>query len=89
MNTSRKGARAENLCRRTLERQGYTVVRAAASHGPFDLVAVARRRVLFIAVFSGRFRKERVRALAGLACPRSCWKEAWIVRGSRIARRSL
>lgn len=50
VNYSRTGARIENLIRADLERTGYDVVRAAASKGPADLVAIGDGEVLFIQV---------------------------------------
>ncbi|MCK6553325.1 hypothetical protein L6Q96_01865 [Candidatus Binatia bacterium] len=38
MNTSAKGRRLEGRSKAVLEAAGYTVIRAAASKGPFDLV---------------------------------------------------
>ncbi len=38
-----KGARLERIAKRRLERNGYVVIRAAGSHGPFDLVALRAR----------------------------------------------
>lgn len=35
-----KGSRLERNAKRRLEEEGYVVIRAAGSHGPFDLVAL-------------------------------------------------
>ncbi len=35
-----KGTRLELIAKRRLEKEGYLVIRAAGSHGPFDLVAL-------------------------------------------------
>ncbi len=35
-----KGTRLERVVKRHLEERGYIVIRAAGSHGPFDLVAL-------------------------------------------------
>jgi Holliday junction resolvase len=35
-----KGRRYEYRAKKSLESMGYTVIRAAGSHGPFDLVAI-------------------------------------------------
>lgn len=43
MNRARKGRELEHRARKRLEAQGYYVVRAAASLGLWDLVAIARR----------------------------------------------
>ncbi len=37
-----KGTRLELIAKRRLESKGYAVIRAAGSHGPFDLVALKR-----------------------------------------------
>lgn len=50
VNYAAVGARIENIVRADLERAGYDVVRAAASKGPADLVAVGDDEVLFIQV---------------------------------------
>jgi Holliday junction resolvase len=52
MNTKRKGTRNERRSRALLEGQGYTVTRAAASLGAFDLIAIGARRVLLVQVKS-------------------------------------
>ncbi len=38
-----KGTRLERIAKRRLEEKGYVVIRAAGSHGPFDLVALKSR----------------------------------------------
>ncbi len=38
-----KGTRLERIAKRRLEEKGYVVIRAAASRGPFDLVALRSR----------------------------------------------
>lgn len=41
MNTNyQRGRRAEYEAKKLLEKRGYQVIRAAGSHGPFDLVAI-------------------------------------------------
>jgi len=50
MNTKAKGARAERRARAMLEADGWTVIRAGGSFGPFDLVAVSRRGVRLLQV---------------------------------------
>ena len=50
----RRGAEAERLCGKILERAGYWVIRAAGSRGVVDLVALRPGRVLGIQVKRGR-----------------------------------
>jgi hypothetical protein len=52
-NNAAKGAGRENRVRRQLERDGYWVVRSAASKGSLDLLAIKRPQVLGIQVKSG------------------------------------
>ena len=54
MKAKAKGARAERRARAMLEAQGYMVVRAGGSLGPFDLVAVSRSGVRLIQVKTNR-----------------------------------
>jgi len=64
-----KGRRVEYRVKEVLEGEGYYVVRAAGSHGLFDLVAInpATRRILLVQVrgsergVSGRERGEMAR----------------------------
>jgi Holliday junction resolvase-like predicted endonuclease len=54
VNRGRVGADAERRLKQQLEAEGYLVVRAAASKGPVDLVAIDGRRVMLIQVKRGR-----------------------------------
>ena len=54
MNRGRVGADAERSLKKQLEAESYLVVRAAASKGPVDLVAMDRRRTMLIQVKRGR-----------------------------------
>lgn len=78
-----QGVRAEYRAREELYRQGYaTVLRAAGSHGPADLVAVGATRVKFVQVKSTvQARPDFSRELAALRAwqvPEPCAKELWI-----------
>jgi Holliday junction resolvase len=53
MNTAVKGRRAEHRARRLLEASGFSVVRAAGSKGPADLVAWDTTSIRFLSVKSG------------------------------------
>jgi Holliday junction resolvase len=48
-----KGARAEYIVRDALKAQGWLVLRAYASKGAFDLLAVTRGRVALVEVKAG------------------------------------
>ena len=53
MSAAAKGRRAEHRARALLESIGYSVVRAAASKGPADLVAWDAVSIRFVSVKSG------------------------------------
>jgi Holliday junction resolvase len=53
MNASHKGRRGEHRARALLEAAGFTVVRAAASKGPVDLVAFDAVSFRLVSVKSG------------------------------------
>lgn len=48
MNTAAKGRRAEHKTRARLEAEGYSVIRAAASKGVFDLCAYNKAHCRFV-----------------------------------------
>lgn len=52
MSSKAKGTRREHRSRALLEAAGYTVVRAAGSHGAFDLVGFSRIDVVLVQVKS-------------------------------------
>ncbi len=54
MNTAKKGRRLEHRSRALLESLGYTVIRAAASKGDWDLVAYSATDWLLVQVKAGR-----------------------------------
>ena len=82
MNAKAKGARAERRARRMLELQGWTVVRAAGSLGPFDLVAFNRERLRLIQVKTNRGpSEEEWEALSDFnCCPPITRREIWLFR---------
>lgn len=49
---ARRGIDAERQAQRQLEDAGYTTVRSAGSHGPFDVIALNGRESLWIQVKS-------------------------------------
>ena len=60
-----KGRRIEYKCKRELEELGYTVLRSAGSHGPFDLIAIhpAMKTILLIQVKARELRPSELRRL--------------------------
>ncbi len=82
MNTSAKGARAERRARKLLEAAGFTVIRAGASLGLFDLVAFNRVLLLVVQVKVNRGPSpaERARISSFENVPRCARKELWLYR---------
>lgn len=80
MNTSAKGARNERKARRMLEAVGYTVVRAAASLGLFDLVSFGRVGLRLVQVKTNRkpSRAERARIASFDNLPANSTREVWL-----------
>jgi Holliday junction resolvase len=54
MSAYRRGYAAELRAKRILERRGHVVVRAAGSHGPVDLVGIAKHWTRLVQVKRGR-----------------------------------
>lgn len=70
INRAGKGRRREHQSRRYLEAQGYTVLRAAASKGIFDLVAVGSADVLLVQCKSNSWpRGDELSRLWAFKCP--------------------
>lgn len=82
MNTKAKGARNERRARALLESEGYTVMRAGASLGLFDLVAFGRKGIVLVQVKSNRGSSaaERARLVAFDNVPHVARKQVWIFR---------
>jgi len=91
MSRYRKGAEAEWELKRHLEANGLLVVRAAGSHGLFDLVAIGPKEVLLIQVKRGKRGErppkdfeERARRLKGQKRVRVVWAHkgdfGWVMR---------
>jgi len=55
MTAYRKGARREHATMRLLEADGYVCIRAAGSHGAFDVVAFSAADVVLVQVKSNRW----------------------------------
>lgn len=81
MTRYRSGQRAEWRARDLLKQRGHhTVIRAAGSKGPWDLIAVAKDRICFVQVKRGRKISKAERAeLAALRhqLPAVCTVEIW------------
>lgn len=73
MNTASKGRRNEHRSRDLLEAAGYSVTRAAASKGCFDLIAVGTVDVLLVQVKTNRWPgREEMAAMQALPVPPFC-----------------
>ena len=79
MNTKAKGTRGEHRAIRILEAAGYRCMRAAASLGEFDVVAVGPRDVRLVQVKCGGAYLSAIEreTIAGLAVPANVSKECW------------
>lgn len=79
----RRGQAAEHRARSALEGRGYTVVRAAGSKGPVDLVGIRPDGVLLVQVKSGSARASaaELAALALLPRPPGAAVELWTWQG--------
>ena len=88
MNHSAKGARLERRSRALLEGRGYTVLRSAASKGPFDLCGISDVDIVLVQCKANRPPGPAERAaLAAFPCPSNCRREihVWVDRaGVRV-----
>lgn len=82
MKAKAKGARNERRARALLESSGYTVIRAGASVGLFDLVAFGRNGIALVQVKSNRGpgAAERARLAAFDNLPFGASKQVWTFR---------
>ena len=86
MNTNyRRGVRAEYKAKKLLESTGYTVIRAAGSHGMFDLVALSRLGGRAIQIKTGSARvtpleREAIKIFRRHSCPDNVTTEVWTWR---------
>ncbi len=75
MNTAAKGRRQEHRSIALFEALGYVCVRAAASKGAWDFVAISREGIALVQVKSGRWPSPKERAaLAALPVPSNAVK---------------
>jgi Holliday junction resolvase len=78
----RKGYLRELEVMRVLRKSGkfYTVFRSAASHSPFDIVAISKSKVLLLQVKTGKFNfKRELEKLKAIETPKSVEKQLWIL----------
>jgi Holliday junction resolvase len=75
MNKKRKGSRNEHKSKRLLEAAGYYVMRASASLGIFDLIAVSGEAILLVQVKSNRWPPRiEIERLRNCPAPPQCQK---------------
>ncbi|MEM2292799.1 MAG: hypothetical protein QXX41_05940 [Nitrososphaerota archaeon] len=56
------------------------VFRSAASHSPFDIVAISKSKVLLLQVKTGKFNlKRELEKLKSIETPKSVEKQLWIL----------
>jgi Holliday junction resolvase len=78
----RKGYLRELEVMRILRKSGKfpVVFRSAASHSPFDIIAVSKSKVLLLQVKTGKFNfKRELEKLKAIETPRSVEKQLWIL----------
>jgi len=78
----RKGYLRELEVMRILRDSGrfQVVFRSAASHSPFDIVAISKSKVLLLQVKTGKFNFSReLSKLKAIQTPRSVEKQLWIL----------
>lgn len=81
VNAKMKGTRAERRVQDWLERDGHLTIRAAGSHGLFDVVAVGPSHVRLITIKCGSARLSRAERadIAAVSVPPNATKEYWHV----------
>jgi Holliday junction resolvase len=78
----RKGYLHELEVMRILRKSGkfQAVFRSAASHSPFDIVAISKEKVLLLQVKTGKFNlKRELEKLKAIKTPKSVEKQLWIL----------
>jgi Holliday junction resolvase len=78
----RKGYLKELEVMRILRSSGKfeVVFRSAASHSPFDIVAISKDKVLLLQVKTGKFSlKKELEKLKAIQTPRSVEKQLWVL----------
>ena len=87
MTNYRRGTEKERQAMKELERVGYTAMRTAGSHGPFDVIAVAPQGIRLIQIgrvkkgnsYTGKLR-EAIEEIQDIPTPTGASKEVWIWR---------
>lgn len=77
-----KGARLERELKEKLERDGYYVIRAAGSHGLFDLIAWNFRSVMLVQCKTRKPTKDELRQMYSIPSPNN-FQMYWAVRKNR------
>ncbi len=73
MNAKAKGTRNEHRSMALLEAAGYSVTRAAASLGAWDIIGIGSADVVLVQVKSNEWpRSEEMETLSGFRCPANC-----------------
>jgi Holliday junction resolvase len=78
----RKGYLRELEVMRILRKSGkfQVVFRSAASHSPFDIVAISKSKILLLQVKTGKFNFNReLNKLKAIQTPKSVEKQLWIL----------
>jgi Holliday junction resolvase len=78
----RKGYLRELEVIRLLKKSGrfQIVFRSAASHSPFDIVAISKSKVLLLQVKTGKFNfKKELKKLRAIKTPKGVEKQLWIL----------
>ena len=78
----RKGYLKELEVMRILRNSGrfQVVFRSAASHSPFDIVAVSKSKILLLQVKTGKFSfKKEFEKLKAIKTPESVEKQLWVL----------
>jgi Holliday junction resolvase len=78
----RKGYLKELEVIRLLKKSGkfQVIFRSAASHSPFDIVAISKSKVLLLQVKTGKFNfKKELQRLKAIKTPKGVEKQLWIL----------
>jgi Holliday junction resolvase len=78
----RKGYLRELEVIRILKKSGKfpVIFRSAASHSPFDIVAISKSNVLLLQVKTGKFSlKKELKKLRSIKTPKGVEKQLWIL----------
>jgi len=79
-NPKAKGNRQERKAQKSLEKVGYYCIKAGASLGVFDLIALGKKEARLIQVKSNYCRPEEKEAIEQFKAPDYAVKELWIYK---------